>query len=326
MDQTTVRLCIVLPCYNEQDVLEETNVQIHRLMYALQDDGAIAADSTILYVDDGSSDGTWKMIEHFSMQSGLVKGVKLSRNCGHQNALLAGMLTADGDAVISVDADLQDDLAAIPEMVSAYASGYDVVYGVRQSRTSDSLFKRYSAEMFYRIMRLLGVAMVYNHADYRLLSRRALTNLGEFSEVNLFLRGIIPLIGLSSITVYYDRKERIGGTSKYSLRKMISFAINGLTSFSAFPLRFVALAGVVTFVFSMIMTAWALYIRLFTHDAVPGWASTLIPMYILGGIQLLGIGVLGEYVGKIYLETKRRPRYFIERTTIQADHGSNGEH
>lgn len=316
MEQPSVRLSIVVPCYNEQDVLGETNAQLHQLMRALQEDGTVAADSTILYVDDGSADETWKMIEDFSRQSRLVKGVKLSRNCGHQNALLAGMFSAEGDAVISIDADLQDDLAAIPEMVSAYMQGYDVVYGVRRSRTSDSLFKRYSAEMFYRFMRWLGVSVVYNHADYRLLSRQALANLREFGEVNLFLRGIIPLLGLSSVTVYYDRMERKGGTSKYSLRKMVSFAINGLTSFSAFPLRFVALAGVLTFVISMIMTGWALYIRLYTHDAVPGWASTLIPMYILGGIQLLGIGVLGEYVGKIYLETKHRPRYFIERTTL----------
>ena len=239
-------------------------------------------------------------------------GVKLSRNRGHQNALLAGLMQADGDAVISLDADLQDDLGVIEQMVDAYREGCEIVYGVRDNRQKDTWFKRWSAERYYALLRFLGVDIVPNHADYRLLGRKALDALGDYEEVNLFLRGIIPQLGYRSRHVYYERGERVAGESKYPLKKMLTFAADGVTSFSAVPLRLIAGLGAVVFVMSVLISFWVLGVRLFSDQAVPGWASTLLPIYALGGVQLLSIGVVGEYVAKIYLETKRRPRFFIE--------------
>ena len=264
-------------------------------------------------VDDGSRDRTWALIEAAAQASPLVTGLKLSRNRGHQAALMAGLMNADADAVISVDADLQDDLAAIEAMVDAHAGGADVVYGVRRRRDADTFLKRTSAEAYYRLLNLLGVEVVFNHADYRLLSRRVLAALASYRESNLFLRGIIPQLGFPSAIVTYDRAERFAGESKYPLRKMLSFAWQGVTSFSAAPLRLITTIGVLVSAGSFGVAAWALWLRLFTSDAVPGWTSTVVPMYFLGGVQLLCIGIIGEYLAKIYLEVKRRPAYFVEQ-------------
>ncbi|MGZ8247248.1 glycosyltransferase family 2 protein, partial [Methylomagnum sp.] len=257
--------------------------------------------------------GTWKKIESLAQESPFIKGIKLSRNRGHQNALLAGLLTAKGEALISIDADLQDDLGAIEPMLNAYAGGHEIVYGVRKTRFVDTFFKRVTAQTYYKLLRWMGVDVVFDHADYRLLSRRAIEALQEFSEVNLFLRGIIPQLGFSSSIVYYERAERFAGESKYPLMKMLSFAWQGVTSFSAVPLRLITGLGMTISLGSFMVTLWGLWIRLFTTEALPGWASTVLPIYFLGGIQLLCLGVIGEYLAKIYLETKRRPRFIIDK-------------
>ncbi len=308
----TPRLSIVVPCYNEQEVLPETVRRLTALLAKLINGGKIGTDSNVFLIDDGSSDRTWALIKEFHLQDNRIKGIKLSSNRGHQTALIAGLFAADGDAIVSIDADLQDDVTAIEAMLDAYHQGHEVVYGVRQRRTTDTVFKRMSAEGYYSILKMLGVKIVFNHADYRLLSRRALESLKQYTEVNLFIRGIVPLIGFRSTTVYYDRAERFAGESKYPLKKMLALAIDGVTSFSAFPLRLIASLGMLVSFGSIAMVAWVLWIKLFTTQAIPGWASSVIPIYFLGGIQLLSIGVLGEYVAKIYFETKRRPRYFIE--------------
>jgi glycosyltransferase involved in cell wall biosynthesis len=249
-----------------------------------------------------------------------VVGIKLSRNRGHQSAVVAGLFNAAGDAIVSVDADLQDDLNAIEVMLDRFHEGCEVVYGVRRSRESDTFFKRLTAESFYRLITAMGADAVFNHADYRLLSRRAVESLREYPEVNLFLRGIFPLMGYRSATVHYDRGVRFAGQSKYPLRKMLALALEAITSFSVVPMRMVSLLGILIFFGSMAVTAWTAWVALFTNRGVPGWASTVLPLYFLGGIQLLALGVIGEYVGKTYLETKRRPRYFIER--IAGDDGA----
>lgn len=305
-------LSIVVPCYNEQAVLPETIRRLTMLLTTLTDANKILADSHVIIVDDGSKDDTWLLIKQANGADARIKGVKLSANRGHQTALIAGLFAAQGDAVISIDADCQDDLGAIHSMLDAYGEGNEIVYGVRKRRDADTFFKRFTAEFYYKLLRFFGVKIVFNHADYRLLSRRALQCLQQYSEVNLFIRGIIPLLGFRSTVVTYERTARFAGESKYPLRKMISLAINGITSFSAFPLRLIALLGIVVSIVSIGMVAWVLWIRLFTESAVPGWASSVIPIYFLGGIQLLGIGALGEYIAKIYLETKRRPSYFVE--------------
>lgn len=307
------RLDIVVPCYNEEEVLPETARRLRDLLDRLIRDGRIASASRILFVDDGSRDQTWRLIEKLSSADSRIGGVKLSRNRGHQNALLAGLFTADGDAVVSVDADLQDDIEVISDMVDAYLQGVDVVYGVRQDRSSDSFFKRTTARAFYRLMDVLGVETVDNHADFRLMSRSAVDAARQFHEVNLFLRGILPLIGFKSSIVYYTRSERFAGVSKYPLKRMIGLALNAITSFSVVPLRLITVAGFVVFSLSIAMVAWTLWIRLFSDEAIPGWASTLLPIYFLGGIQILSIGIIGEYLGKVYQETKARPRYIIEK-------------
>lgn len=307
------RLTIVVPCYNEEEVLPETARRLEALLLRLIAEGRLSADSTVVFVDDGSHDGTWGLIEEMAARNRIIGGIKLSRNRGHQHALLAGLFTVAGDVVISIDADLQDDIDVIATMLAEYRSGADVVYGVRDDRSSDSAFKRITARGFYRLMSALGVETIYNHADFRLMSRRALEAAKEFREVNLFLRGIVPLIGFRSAVVHYSRSERFAGVSKYPLRKMLSLAWNAITSFSVVPLRLITMAGFLVFSFSVAMVGWTLWIRFFSDEAVPGWASTLIPIYFLGGIQILSIGVLGEYLGKVYQETKGRPRYIIEK-------------
>jgi glycosyltransferase involved in cell wall biosynthesis len=272
----------------------------------------ISADSAVYLVDDGSRDDTWQLIRAGAAEDPRIRGIKLSRNRGHQSALLAGLEAAQGDALISIDADLQDDLAVIEKMVDLHIAGVDIVYGVRESRKADGIFKRATAEFYYRILSRMGVQIVFNHADYRLMSRRAIKALMAYSEVNLFLRGIVPQLGYTTAIVTYDRKERFAGESKYPLRKMIGLAVDGVTSFSVVPLRLIAGLGFAISLFSLLMIVWVILGKILLHSVMPGWASSVIPIYLLGGIQLLSVGVIGEYVGKIYLETKRRPRYFVE--------------
>ncbi|MGA7750617.1 MAG: glycosyltransferase family 2 protein [Gallionella sp.] len=307
------RLGIVVPCFNEEDVLPETARRLISLLDGLIAEERITASSQVTFVDDGSSDGTWMLIEELASDSPRVAGIKLSRNRGHQNALLAGLFTTEGDVLVSVDADLQDDVGVIPEMLAQYSHGMDVVYGVRKDRSRDSLFKRSTAQGFYRLMRTLGAESVYNHADFRLMSRRAVDALKQFREVNLFLRGMVPLVGFKSAIVQYDRSERFAGVSKYPLRKMIALALDAVTSFSVVPLRLITVTGFIVFVLSTIMVGWSLWIRLFTDRAVPGWTSTILPIYFLGGLQILCVGIIGEYLGKLYQEAKARPRYIIEK-------------
>ncbi len=306
------QLAIVVPCYNEAEVLPETTRRLLALLDKLVAGGLVAESSYVTYVDDGSNDATWQLIREFNAAHLRIKGIKLSANRGHQIALIAGLFSVEGEVVVSVDADLQDDLSAIETMLVAYGAGHEVVYGVRNQRSVDTVFKRSSAETYYKLLKLLGVKVVFNHADYRLMSRRAVEALKQYGEVNLFLRGIVPLIGFRSTSVYYQRSERFAGESKYPLKKMLMLAIDGVTSFTAFPLRLISVMGMLVSVASLAMTLWVLWIKVFTSAAIPGWASSVIPIYFLGGIQLLSIGVLGEYVAKIYFETKRRPRYFIE--------------
>ena len=318
-----MKLSFVVPCYNEEAALNETAHRLTQLIDELKAKGKIDS-ATIWFVDDGSHDHTWSIIEGLAARSPVFVGIKLSRNCGHQNALLAGLLTADGDAVISLDADLQDDLNVVQQMIEAWHEGHDIVYGVRRSRPDDTWFKRWSARRYYALLRRLGVEIVPDHADFRLLSREALQTLAHYPEANLFLRGLIPQLGSRSAQVFYDRQARVHGETKYPFRKMVSLALDGVTSFSAVPLRIIAALGAVIFVFSIMVTVWIVCVRLFTDHAVPGWASTTLPIYALGGIQLLSLGVVGEYVAKIYLETKRRPRYLIERVTRERRQGRRG--
>lgn len=309
---TPARLAVVMPCYNEEEALPNTAKAVEKLFAALQSEGLISTDSYALLVNDGSRDKTWTVIEGLHNSNALFRGLKLSRNFGHQNALLAGLMHAqDSDAVVSIDADLQDDPEAIRGMMQKFYAGYEIVYGVRSDRSSDSWSKRFTAQTFYKIISGLGVDSVYNHADYRLMSQRALQTLGTFHEVNLYLRGMVPLVGFKHSTVEYVRAARTAGESKYPFRKMLDFAWNGVTSMSIRPLRFVTWMGFLVFFISIALGLYALVARVF-FDTVTGWASTVIPMYFLGGIQLLCIGILGEYVGKIYKEVKQRPRFIIE--------------
>jgi len=301
------RLAIVIPCYNEEEVLDETSGRIKLLLAGLSSSGKIAEDSYMLLVDDGSRDRTWELIEALNKSDNRIRGLKLSRNFGHQNALLAGLMHADdADIIVCIDADLQDDPNAITAMIDKYHDGYDVVYGVRDSRQTDSWAKRNTALGFYKMLSIFGVQSVYNHADYRLMSRRVMDALKGFEEVNLYLRGMIPLVGFKHTSVFYDRGARFAGESKYNFRKMFSFAWDGLTSLSVKPLHFVTLLGIAVFFLSVVMTIYALISAVF-YNTVSGWASTVIPIYFLGGIQLLCVGLIGEYVGKIYKEVKQRP-------------------
>ena len=309
----SLQLGIVVPCYNEEAVLPVTAKKLMALLANLASAGQVSADSAIYFVDDGSKDRTWPIIEAMASADAQIHGIKLSRNQGHQNALIAGLLETPGDALVSIDADLQDDVNVIEEMVRHHLAGFEIVYGVRKARRTDTFFKRSSARLYYRLLARMGVDIVEDHADYRLMGRRALDAMRGYPEVNLFLRGIVPLLGFRATTVYYDRAERFAGESKYPLRKMLALAIDGVTSFSVVPLRMISALGFLVSLFSTLMIAWAVYGKLFAGDALPGWASSVIPIYFLGGIQLLSIGVLGEYIAKIYLETKRRPRFLIEK-------------
>lgn len=303
---------LVLPCYNEEQVLDETTRRLRALLARLRDDGAVAPDSAIFYVDDGSRDRTWSMIRAYAQAHDDVCGLKLSGNRGHQNALLCGLLNAPGDVLISLDADLQDDLEAIPRMIAAYARGDEIVYAVRGRRDTDSFFKRFTAESYYKLLGALGVRIVYNHADFRLMSRRAIETLREYDETHLFLRGMVPLLGFATSTVEFDRAERFAGESKYPLSKMLALAWQGITSFTAYPLRLITGVGALVSLGSLGLAGWAMGVRLFTEEALPGWASVVIPMYFLGGIQLLSLGVIGEYLAKVYEASKRRPRFHVE--------------
>ncbi len=311
-------LMVVIPCYNEEDVLPETSKRLIEKMQSLMQKGFIKEDSHVLLVDDGSKDNTWQMIEALHKENPLFEGVKLSRNRGHQNALLAGLMTAKNrcDVSISMDADLQDDMDAMDRFLEKHQEGCDIVYGVRSSRKKDTMFKRQTALLFYRLMKGLGVDITYNHADYRLMSNRALCALSEFREVNLFLRGMAPLVGFQSDVVTYERNERFAGESKYPFKKMLAFAIDGITSFSIKPLQLITFAGVTIFLMSLLMLAYTLIGWILGHTVV-GWTSTVASIWMIGGIQLLSLGIIGEYIGKMYSETKHRPRFIIDRYLSQ---------
>jgi len=307
------KLYIVVPCYNEEAVLRETASRLADKLDRLAAGGQIAPDSRVLLVDDGSADATWSIITALHREDVRFSGLKLAGNKGHQNALLAGLLAARerAEVVISMDADLQDDIGAVDAMLEKYRNGCDIVYGVRSDRKSDTAFKRMTAQGFYKCMAMLGVNIVYNHADYRLMSRRALEGLAQFREANLFLRGIVPLIGYTTGQVEYERHERFAGESKYPLKKMLSFAMDGVTSFSVRPIRLITLAGFLIFIASLFMAAYSLVVKLFGYT-VAGWSTLMGSIWLLGGLQLLALGIIGEYIGKIYNETKARPKYLIE--------------
>lgn len=313
-------LYVVVPCYREEAVLPETAKRLKKKLSDLMEKGKISGRSRILFVNDGSRDRTWEIISELHAQDKLFSGVNLSRNRGHQNALVAGLMTAvqRADMMVSMDADLQDDIDAMDAMIDAYHSGYDVVYGVRSSRKSDRFFKRFTAESFYKLMRAMGVDIVFNHADYRLMSRRAVEGLSQYKEVNIFLRGIVPQIGYPWTTVEYARAKRFAGESKYPLKKMLAFALDGITSFSIKPLRLILFLGAVIFALSLVMLVWALIAHLSGH-VVSGWTSLMCSIWMIGGIQLLSLGVIGEYIGKVYSESKARPRYIIERVLDDAE-------
>ncbi|MFL2030417.1 glycosyltransferase family 2 protein [Loigolactobacillus zhaoyuanensis] len=310
------RLTVVVPCYNEEEVLPETVRELTQIMDTLIENKQIDEQSRLLFVNDGSSDRTWELIEKYSSEAPRVTGLKFSRNFGHQDALLAGMTVAMeySDMIITIDADLQDDVNAIPKMVAEYHNGYDVVYGVRNNRDTDTAFKRKSAMAFYGLMHRLGVDMVPNSADYRLLSQRATKGLLAFKERNLFLRGMVPLVGFPSTKVYYARKERFAGTSKYPLKKMIKFAFDGITSFSTVPIRLIMNLGILLVVVGFGLFIYTL-IQTMRGAVITGWASLMTSMWVIGGVQLICISVIGEYIGKIFIEVKQRPRYTIEEET-----------
>jgi len=306
-------LYIVVPCYNEEEVLPETSKRLNIKLNTLIEGGKISKESRILFVDDGSKDKTWQLIYDLCNENDIFAGIKLAHNRGHQNALLAGLMKAKeyADMVISMDADLQDDIDVVDKFIDEYYNGSDIVYGVRSSRKKDTFFKRSTALAYYRILQKMGVDIVYNHADYRLMSKRALNALEQFKEVNLFLRGIVPIIGYKTSTVEYERSERFAGESKYPLKKMLSFAVDGITSFSVKPIRLITSLGFIIFILSLIMLIYSIIIKIIGH-ADSGWASIICSIWMIGGIQLLSLGIIGEYIGKIYNETKARPRFIIE--------------
>ena len=308
------KIYFVLPCYNEDKCLKQTYCELDRKCSNLLKANKISPESKIVFVDDGSKDRTWEVIEALEKNNDNVVGIKLAHNVGHQNALFAGLMFAgeEADASISMDADLQDNLSVVDGFIDRYGDGYEIIYGVRGSRKSDSRFKRWSAQMFYGFMHVLGVDLVYNAADCRLMSKRAMQQLGEYSEINMFLRGIVPLIGLKSTTVEYVRDKRLAGESKYPLKKMLSFAWDGITSFSVKPIRLVLAVGVLVFFLSLAIMVYAL-IRWGTGQTVDGWTFTICSIWLVAGIQTMSIGLIGEYIGKIYSETKRRPRFFVEK-------------
>lgn len=312
-------LYIVIPCYNEEEVLPITNKLFSEKMESFIAGGRVSPESRVLFVNDGSKDGTWDVIQRLAAETKLFEGICLSRNRGHQNALLAGLMTAKtrADVTISIDCDGQDDINAMDAMLDEYEAGCDIVYGVRSKRETDTWFKRTTAEGFYKVMSAMGADTVYNHADYRLMSRRALEGLAQFKEVNLFLRGLAPLVGYRSNSVYYERHERIAGESHYPLKKMLSFAFDGITSLSVKPLKMIIWLGFF-FSFVALLAIIVAVVQFFIGSTVPGWSSTLCAIFLMGGVQLLCIGVLGEYIGKIYSETKGRPRFIISEDTDKA--------
>lgn len=305
---------LVIPCYNEEEVLFETAKRLKEKLNNLIDDKIISDKSRITFIDDGSKDNTWSIIEELNKEDSIFSGVKLSRNRGHQNALLSGLMTVKDycDAAISLDADLQDDINVIDRFIERFNDGCDVVYGVRSERKTDTIFKRTTAQGFYKVMKALGVDIVYNHADYRLMSKRALEALSDFKEVNLFLRGIVPLIGYKSDVVLYERNERFAGESKYPLKKMLSFALEGITSFSVKPIRLILTVGIIMFISSLIVLLYFLILWII-GKTVQGWTTVVTSIWMLGGIQLLCLGVIGEYIGKIYIESKARPKFIIDK-------------
>lgn len=307
------RLAIVVPCYNEEEVINETATRLNTLLKRLIEIKKISEYSYVLFVNDGSKDTTWDIISKLHNSDKIFNGVNLAGNVGHQNALVAGLsFTSDHcDMAISIDADLQDDINAIEEMVDAYAEGYDIVYGVRSSRKKDGFFKKHTALLFYKIMMFLGVNTVYNHADYRLMSKRAIKQFMLYGEKNMFIRGVVPLIGYKTKKVYYKRESRFAGESKYPLRKMINFAVDGITSFSVKPIRFIFIIGLICLLFSLASLIYIL-VSYFQGNTVPGWSSVMISLWFLGSITILSLGIIGEYIGKIYSEVKARPSYNIE--------------
>lgn len=310
----TVKLVIVVPCYNEEEVLNETTRQLSQILFRMEEEGKIG-EGKILYVDDGSKDATWPLIEQLAEANPCIMALKLAHNVGHQQALWAGLEWVAGssyDVAVSIDADLQDDVDAISKMVDYYNKGIDIVYGVRKERNTDTFFKKHTAQLFYKLMKTMGGDIVYNHADFRLMSKRTLQALVAYPERNLFLRGLVPMLGYSSASVYYDRKERFAGESKYPFTKMLNFALDGITSFSVKPLRLITTAGLIFMLASVIAIIYALSAFASGH-VFPGWTSLLISIWFIGGAILIAVGIIGEYVGKIYKEVKRRPRYFIEK-------------
>ncbi|USK36092.1 glycosyltransferase family 2 protein [Bacillus sp. F19] len=306
-------LTIVVPCYNEEEILPQTIHKLSQLLDSMFIEKKISSKSKVLFIDDGSKDSTWSIINKACLHMERVAGLKLSRNAGHQHALLAGMFTAndESDCIISIDADLQDDITVIHEFIDNYQKGYEIVYGVRKKRETDTLFKRKSAEWFYKLMKKLGVELIYNHADFRLMSNRAVQELKGFEEANMFLRGIVPLIGFKSAKVYYDRKERLAGQTKYPFRKMLSFAFDGITSFSVTPIRLVLSMGLITFIVSLLFSVYCLTMK-YLGRTQTGWTSLIASIWLIGGLQMISTGLVGEYIGKVYKETKRRPKYIVE--------------
>lgn len=308
-----IKLYLAIPCYNEEAVLRDSAAKLLRKYETMMTEHKITFDSRIVFIDDGSRDRTWQIIEELHRENPVFQGIKLTRNRGHQNALLCGLMTLKdkADAVISIDADLQDDIEVFDEMVAKFEEGCDVVYGVRSKRETDTFFKRFTAEAFYKILNRMGAKVIFNHADFRLMSSRALEAFSLYKETNIFLRGMVPMIGYRSDIVTYERSERLAGESKYPLKKMLALAWEGITSLSIQPIRIITWAGLVIFLISLVMIIYSL-ISYFVGAAVSGWASTLCSIWALGGLQLLAIGIIGEYIGKIYLEAKRRPRYIVE--------------
>ena len=313
MKRENAVLYIVIPCYNEQEVLTETKKRLTEKVNKMIEGKKISPESKIVFVNDGSRDSTWQMIKAMHGTDERITGITLSRNCGHQNALLAGLMTVKDrcDICISMDADLQDDIEVLDEFVEKYYQGCEIVYGVRNSRKTDTWFKRTTAEAFYKLMKTFGVNIVSDHADYRLMSRRALEELSKYQEVNLFLRGIVPTLGFQTDTVEYERHERFAGESKYPLKKMISFAVDGITSFSTRPIQMITELGVLVFLISIFLLLWV-FVGALRGNTVSGWATLVISIWALGGLQLLAIGIIGNYIGKTYMETKARPRYIVE--------------
>lgn len=311
---------LVLPCYNEEAVLEDSADKLEKLMNGLINTNKIDARSRVVFVNDGSTDKTWMLLNKICQRNTLFGAISLAHNRGHQNALLAGMMTVkdDCDAVITLDADLQHDINAIPEFIYKFEEGYDIVYGVRKTRGEEGLFKRFSGNMFYNLMHLLGADVIKNHADYRLMSRRVIEALSRYDEVNLFLRGIIPELGFQHTTLQYEEKPRLAGKSKYSLKKMLKLASDGITSFSIRPLQMISIMGFIIFLLSIGMFIYAIAVYA-ENGTVPGWTSIVAPIWLLGGIQLLALGVVGEYIGKIYMESKHRPKYEIEEIILDKE-------